>query len=131
VSELLVVEEEEVDVEVAAVDVEVDLAADKREAGAEFAEAVDDPVHERLLELSLGRLTGEVEEVGDGGLLTELLGKVRVRGGKLTREDSRRGTDALARAVYDRINEDVAGPAVLGGSGGVLVAHVSVAKLVQ
>lgn len=44
VAELLGVKEEEVDEEVVAINVKVDLAVDEREAGAELAEGVDNAV---------------------------------------------------------------------------------------
>lgn len=78
--------------------------------------------NEGRFEVALGHLTSEVEEVEDVGVLAELAGKVRVRGGQLTSEVHRQGTDPLARADRDLVGEDVAGPAVLGGSGGVPVA---------
>ena len=53
VSELFGVEEEQIDVEIIPVDIEVNLAANEGEAGAELAESVDDAVNEALLEDTL------------------------------------------------------------------------------
>lgn len=62
VAQLLDVEEEQIDGEVGAVDIEMDLAPDEGEASAELAEGVDNPVEEGLLEVAFGDLAGESEK---------------------------------------------------------------------
>ncbi len=75
-------EEQQVDEEVIAVDVEVNLPADKREAGTEFAKCFDDAVHEGLLEVAFGDLIGQVKEIENVRVLRELPGEIGIRGGK-------------------------------------------------
>ena len=53
VSELLGVEEEQIDVEIVPVNIEANLATNEGEAGADLAESVDDAVNEALLEDTL------------------------------------------------------------------------------
>jgi len=76
VAQLLHVEEEQVDREVVAVDLEAHLAAHESEAPTELGEGLLDPVHERLLELALGDGAAEAEEVEDEGILREVPGEL-------------------------------------------------------
>jgi hypothetical protein len=74
IAELFDVEEQEVDVEVISVDVEVHLPADEGESGTQFAEGLGDPAGERVLEVALGDLAGEAEELEVVWVLRYLLG---------------------------------------------------------
>ena len=96
-------EEEEVDEEVVALDLEVHLAADEREPGPEFTQGVDHLVHERLFEVALRDAGAQAEEVEDVGVLRELLGELGVCGRKVLDEVRRGCTDALVRAGHDLV----------------------------
>ena len=87
---LLDVEEKQIHVEVIAVDVEVDLAADEGEAGAEFAEGFGDPAGQGVLEVAFGDFPGEAEEFEVVGIFGDLLGQFGILGNKLLRKVRRR-----------------------------------------
>jgi len=79
------VEEQQVDVEVVAVDLEVVLPANEREAVAELEQERLEPRDQGVLEVAFGGGLGEVEEVQDVGVAGELLGELAVGGGELGR----------------------------------------------
>ena len=76
VAGLFDVEEEQVHVIVVAVDVEVDLAADEGESGAQFAEGFGDPAGQGVLEVAFGDFAGEAEEFEVVGVFGDLLGEL-------------------------------------------------------
>jgi hypothetical protein len=72
------VEEEQVDVKVVTVDVEMDLAADERKAGSEFAEGFGDSAGKGVFKLSFSDFARESEEFEVVGVLGDLLGELWV-----------------------------------------------------
>ena len=65
VAQLLEVEEEQVDMEVVAVDLEVDLAPDIGESSPELQQGLLEPVHQGLFDISFPGVLGDGEEVQD------------------------------------------------------------------
>jgi len=118
------VEEQQVDVEVVAVDFEVVLPADEREAVAELEQERLEPRDQGVLEVTFGGGLGEVEEVQDVGVAGELLGELAVGGGELGGEVGWGGPDPMVQVGGDVVGEDVAGPAVFEGRGGAAVRRV-------
>ena len=86
VAGLFDVEEEQVHVEVVAVDVELDLPADEGESRAQFAERFGDPGREGVLKVAFGDFAGEAEKFEVVGVLGDLLGKLGILRNKLLRE---------------------------------------------
>src|ERR1700710_583101 len=101
-------EEEEVDEEVVAVDVKVDLPSDERKAVSELAERVDDAIDECLLETPLLHVTidrQEVQKVGDFG---DLLREIRVRALKVPVEIRWCWFETCMRIRSDVMAQDIA-----------------------
>jgi hypothetical protein len=73
-------EEQQVNVEVIAPDVEVHLPAHEGEPGAQLAQGIDDSVRQRLFQVPLGDLTGEAEELERVRILGDLLGQLGIGG---------------------------------------------------
>src|SRR5262249_59038057 len=72
--------EEEIDVEVLASDVEVNLPADEGEANTELEEELLDVIDEGLLHLAFPCIVGDREEVEEVRILERLLSEVGLRG---------------------------------------------------
>ncbi len=62
-------EEQQIDEEVITLDIEVDLTTDKREPGTELTQRVDDALDKPILELSLGGIPIDGEELERNGSL--------------------------------------------------------------
>lgn len=107
VTELDDVEEQQVEVEVVPAHVEVHLPADEREAGAEFPQGFDDAIHQRLFQVPLGGLIGQLEEVEDVGVFRDLLRELRLGSGELPGEVGGTGSDAFVGAVHDLVHQHV------------------------
>ena len=67
---------EEIDVEIAATDLQVHLAADEGKADTEFQEELADVIQESTFELPLTCIVGKREKVKIVGVLQDLMGKV-------------------------------------------------------
>lgn len=89
VPELVDVEEQQVDEEVIAVDIEVDLAANEREAAAELAESIDDALDEAVFQSSLDGVSVDREELQREWILGDLLCKLGVGAVERVREVGR------------------------------------------
>src|SRR5262245_53178765 len=101
-------EEQEVEEEVLAADLELHLAADEREADAELEEEVAHVRYESALEVSLLRLGPEGEEVEDVRVLQRLLREVRARRRQRGLEVGQRLASALVQGRFDLGDEHVA-----------------------
>lgn len=86
VAQLLYVEEDQVNVEVITAYIEMDLPSDEGEARPQFAEGIDDAVHECLLEVSLGNRTRQPEKFKVLGIFSDFLNKFRLLRSKLLRK---------------------------------------------
>ncbi len=124
-------EEQQVDGEVVPVNVEVHLSADELEPFSEFAEGVDDPVDECLLEVAFLRVPVEGEEVQQVGVLRDLLRQIRVPRREDLGEVRRRRPQPGVRCGTDLVLEHVPRPSVRGGPSGVPVAEVVVIEPVK
>ncbi len=78
IPELFDVEEQQIDEEVVALDIEVDLTTDEREPGAELTQSVDDALDEPILELALGGVPVDGEELERERILGDLLSQLGV-----------------------------------------------------
>lgn len=78
IPKLVDVKEQQVDEEVIAVDIEVDLAADESKTGAELAEGVDDALGEPVFQLSHDRIAVDGEELERERILGDLLSELAV-----------------------------------------------------
>ncbi len=123
--------EQQVDVVVVAVDLEVTLAGHEAEPAAELENGALQPVHEGLLEFTLGDLTGQAEGAEHVGVLRQLLGKFGIRRREPGAEVRRGGADSKMGGAFDLVQQHVARPAVFGARGGVPVASFQVGNLVQ
>lgn len=131
VADLFGVEQQQIDEELVAVDGEVHLSADEREAWSELGEGVLEPLSQRCLDRPFPGPLGEVEEVEDVGVLDDLLGLVGVDRIQVVGEIARRGADPAVQAGGDVVLEHRPGPAVGGVASRVPVPRVNVVKLVE
>lgn len=86
VPKLFDVEEQQIDEEVIALDIEVDLTTDEREPGAELTQSVDDALDEPILEPALRGIAVDGEELECERILGELLSKLGVGAFESVRE---------------------------------------------
>ena len=107
------------------------LPADEREAVAELEQERLESRDQGVLEVAFGGGLGEVEEVQHVGVAGELLGELAVGGGELGWEVGWGGPDPMVQVGGDVVGQDVAGPAVYEGRGGVPVPHGGVGELVE
>jgi hypothetical protein len=127
---LLYVEEQQIDVELVPADVEVHLPAHQRGPGSELAQGFHDPVGKALFQVAFGHLSGQAQELEVVRIPGCLLGQLGLRRRQGFREVGRGGTVTLHRLARDHVQQDVAGPAVAGGCGGVPVQRLPVLELV-
>ena len=123
--------EEQIEEEVLVADLEVDLASDEGEAGAEFKEEVLDMGDQASFQFFFATATIGADEVEEVGIFEDLGGKVRVcrrqSGGEIVLGF------ALAEvlACLDLVDEDGLGPAVAGGGFGIPEAGGGIGELVE
>ncbi|MBB2903231.1 hypothetical protein FHR75_004073 [Kineococcus radiotolerans] len=103
-------------------DGEADLASDEGHAVPERGQRLLQAADEALLHRPFAGAVGEGEVVEDVGVAGELLGELGVRLGELGFEVGGGGADAGVQPGVDLVGQDVAGPALLEGVGGVPVA---------
>lgn len=107
------------------------LAADERETRAELAHGVKDPVDHALLELTLGRIAVDGEELERVGVLRELLRLVGVQPLERAGEVAWRSGLPLVQAGRDLVSEHRPAPLVVCVLRGVPVARLLVVELVE
>jgi len=127
-AELQVVEEE-IDVEVLAPDVEVNLPADEGEAYTELEEKLLDVVDEGLLHLAFPCIVGDREEVEEVRILERLLSEVGLRGRQRAAEVGEGLSLPLVQAGLDLERQNRAAPAVRHGLAEIEGASVRVTNL--
>jgi hypothetical protein len=86
VPKLFDVEEQQIDEEVIALDIEVDLTTDEREPGSELTQSVDDALDEPILEPALRGIAVDGEELECERILGDLLSKLGVGAFESVRE---------------------------------------------
>ncbi len=111
--------EEEVEVEILIAHLHVDLAADQREADAEFEEKLFDLRHQGVLDGPLVGVFAQVEEIEEAGVLGDLLGEVGLRWGESGLEIRNRLALPGVQARPDLEGKHVPRPSMLDGFGGV------------
>ena len=79
-------EEQQIEIEIVAADVERDLSPYECEPCAQFPEGVDDAVHECLFQVTLSRIFRQLQEVKQVRVLGELLGEFGIRRGQFSVE---------------------------------------------
>ena len=99
VPELLDVEEQQVEIEVIAGYIEVDLASHECETCAQFSKGVDDAVHQRLFQVAFDGFFRQLEEIEHVGVFGDLPGQVGVGGCQLGTEVRGRGAGPFEGSV--------------------------------
>jgi hypothetical protein len=131
VAELFDVEEQEVDEEVVALDVEVHVPTDESEPGTELPKSLCDPADHAVLEFALRRISVDSEEVEGvrvaGDLLREFGVAVRENAGVV----ARCGSLALVQARADLVCQDRSAPPVHDVLRGVPVPQLLILELVE
>lgn len=100
----------------------MDLAAHERESGAELAKGVDDPFDEPILELSLGGVPVDGEELERERILGDLLSELGIGALERVREVGRGGTLSQVQTGLDLVRQHGATPAMGDVLGAVPVA---------
>ena len=117
--------------EVLVVDGEPVLAADEREAWAEFGEGVLQPIGQSLFQCPLGGSFGEVEEVEDVWVSDDLPGLIGVKRVQLVVEIAGRGTDPLMQSGRDVMFQYRTRPSATGITVGIPIPQRWVSDLVK
>jgi len=99
------VEHEEVDEELVAVDVEAPLPSDEREPGAELEQELFDLRDEGALEVALGDVAGQGQELEAVRVLDQLLHQLGVVGREDVGEIRRGGTGSKMELGHDLVGQ--------------------------
>lgn len=111
--------EEQVEIEILATDFEVVLTADECEALAEFENERPEVVEQAALQLPLGNVIRDVEELEAVGILHQLPRQVRLRRWQGLGEIRDCFALAADQPAFDLVDENSAAPAVLDRPAGI------------